>query len=100
MVATSKAARHALLLAASLLFYGWWDLRFVPLLILQVSATWFLALLHEKRRRPVWLDLGIVLNLLSLGIFKYLNFLLTAIADVTRLAMPHADILLPIGISF
>ncbi len=42
--------RQYLLIAASLTFYGWWDVRFVPLLLGQVVMTWALAGLHFRTR--------------------------------------------------
>jgi D-alanyl-lipoteichoic acid acyltransferase DltB (MBOAT superfamily) len=99
-VANSERARQTVLIAASLIFYGWWDARFIPLLVVQVTATWLLALMHAKRANPAWLDAGVVLNLLSLATFKYLNFLLVTVEDVSGLTLPRAEIILPIGISF
>jgi len=98
--ATSEKMRQTLLLAASLVFYGWWDIRFVPLLVIQVGVTWFVARMHEKNVNSLWLDAGIALNLLSLGVFKYLDFLVSIVEDLVHVALPRADIVLPIGISF
>ena len=100
VVAASERARQLFLLAASLVFYGWWDVRFVPLLVGQVGVTWALALLHERQGSRLWLDAGIAINLLSLGTFKYLDFLVATVEDITRMALPRAEIVLPIGISF
>ena len=82
------------------LFYGWWDPRFVILVVAQVSATWLLALLHGRTGARGWLALGIVLNLASLGTFKYLDFLLTSVEAASGIALPRAHLILPIGISF
>jgi alginate O-acetyltransferase complex protein AlgI len=100
VTATSERSRQALLLAASLVFYGWWDVRFVPLLVIQVSVTWFLARIHEKHVNLLWIDVGVALNLLSLGVFKYLNFLVALVEDAVGVTLPRAEIVLPIGISF
>jgi alginate O-acetyltransferase complex protein AlgI len=98
--AGSAAARQWLLIAVSLVFYGWWDVRFVPLLIGQIAATWALARLHYATGRKGFLFAGIVLNLASLATFKYLDFLIASAEAVTRLALPRAHLVLPIGISF
>lgn len=99
-VARSAAARQWVLLAASLTFYGWWDARFLPLLIGQVSATWLLALLHARLNARWPLVVGVILNLSSLATFKYLDFLLMNVEAATGLALPRAHVVLPIGISF
>jgi D-alanyl-lipoteichoic acid acyltransferase DltB (MBOAT superfamily) len=98
--AGSERARHAVLIVASLVFYGWWDARFIALLIGQIGATWLIAYWHKRSGRAGVLYLGIALNLASLATFKYLDFLLASAESLTGLALPRAHILLPIGISF
>ena len=99
-VAASERARHAVLIAASLVFYGWWDARFIALLVGQISATWLIAVWHGRSGRASSLYLGIAINLASLATFKYLDFLLASAEEITGFALPRAHILLPIGISF
>ncbi len=100
LAAGSAVARQWVLIFASLVFYGWWDVRFVPLLVGQVSVTWCLALLHERYGARWLLVLGVALNLLSLATFKYLDFLVANIEAATGIALPRANLVLPIGISF
>jgi alginate O-acetyltransferase complex protein AlgI len=99
-VARSERVRQWVLIGASLVFYGWWDVRFVVLPIAQITMTWLLARLHERSRSRAPLIAGVVLNLASLGTFKYLNFIIGSIAAALGVALPRADIVLPIGISF
>jgi D-alanyl-lipoteichoic acid acyltransferase DltB (MBOAT superfamily) len=99
-VAVSERARHAVLIAASLVFYGWWDARFVALLVGQITATWLLANWHGRTGRAAFLHAGIVLNLASLATFKYLDFILGSVESLVGVALPRAHIILPIGISF
>ena len=89
-----------MLIAASLVFYAWWDARFLILPVAQITATWLLALAHERTGSKAALIAGIVLNLASLGTFKYLDFALQSVEAATGLALPRAHIILPIGISF
>jgi len=98
LLAKHAAARQWALIAASLAFYAMWDARFLPLLLGQITATWFLAGIAGERKWP--LALGIVLNLASLGTFKYLNFLVDTLGAVLQVSLPQADLILPIGISF
>ena len=100
LVANSPSARQTVLLCGSLIFYGWWDVRFVPLLIGQVTATYALVLAQERTGWRGFLTLGIILNLASLATFKYLDFLIGSAEALTGIALPRAAIVLPIGISF
>ena len=68
-VARSAAARQWVLIVASLVFYGWWDPRFVILVVSQITATWLLARAYEQTGARAWLIAGVVLNLGSLGTF-------------------------------
>ena len=94
------ALRQWVLIGASICFYGWWDARFLPLLIGQISFTWLLAKLHERSERRSALLFGIALNLLSLATFKYLDFIIAILHTITGVDLPHANLILPIGISF
>ena len=99
-VAGSAVARQWVLIAASLVFYGWWDARFIPLLVGQIGATWLQARLQQATGRNGFLVCGIILNLASLATLKYLDFLLGSVEAVARIALPRAHLVLPIGISF
>ncbi len=94
------AAREWVLIAASLVFYGWWDVRFLPLLIGHATLTWLLARGYDRTGWRWLLMLGVTANLMSLAVFKYTNFLVEIANDVTGLTLPTSDIILPIGISF
>jgi len=99
-VAGSERMRHVVLIAASLFFYGWWDARFIPLLVGQIAASWLAAYAHKRTGRVAFLYAGVALNLASLATFKYLDFLLASVQAVIGVALPRANIILPIGISF
>jgi len=99
-VAGSELARQWCLIGASLVFYGWWDARFVILPVTQILATWLLALAHQRTGRRAPLIVGVVVNLLSLGTFKYLDFILGSAETTIGITLPRAHLILPIGISF
>ena len=99
-LARRVAAREWVLIAASLVFYAWWDVRFLPLLLGHIVVTWAVALAYDRTGRRPLLWLGIALNLSSLAVFKYTNFLVEIATSATGLALPRSDIILPIGISF
>src|SRR5688572_20111734 len=71
-------AQNLFLLGASYVFYGWWDWRFLFLLIFTSAFDYFCGLAIEKqsdkRRRRLWLAFSIVLNMGVLCAFKYFNF--------------------------
>jgi D-alanyl-lipoteichoic acid acyltransferase DltB (MBOAT superfamily) len=73
-LARSQAAREWWLIAASLLFYGWWDVRFLPLLLGQTLITWLLVELSWRKDWRWPLAFAVVANLAVLGLFKYLDF--------------------------
>src|SRR5215469_8840005 len=98
--AHSRSWRESSLIAASLAFYGWWDVRFVPLVVGQIGATWALAKLHDRVKSKWLLIAGIAANLVSLGTFKYLDFVFGFL--MAAIGRPHdrLGIILPVGISF
>jgi alginate O-acetyltransferase complex protein AlgI len=74
-MAGSRAARQWLLVVASLVFYGWWDVRFVPLLLGLTIANWLVALWYGASRASIVPVLGVAMNLIVLALFKYADFL-------------------------
>lgn len=92
-----------LLLLASLVFYGVWDWRFLPLLLLSIAGNWLIAgriATAPPAQRRGWLFAGIGLNLAALGWFKYALFVAAVLRDLTPLDPDLGTIVLPIGISF
>jgi alginate O-acetyltransferase complex protein AlgI len=101
--------QNVLLLAASYLFYGWWDYRFLGLVILSTVVDYFCArwidASTDDRRRKTLLVLSLALNLTFLGFFKYYDFFAQSLSDLLgTLGMDVSPrllkILLPPGISF
>ena len=98
--------KNTVLLAASLLFYGWGEPRYVPLLLLFILINYGFGLLLESRRdrAKAVLAVAIAINLGLIGVFKYLDFLAgdwNWLADRLGLpGLPKPGIALPLGISF
>lgn len=82
------------LAAASLFFYGYWNPRFLPLLLTSVVLNYRLGARLQRRPSRRWLAAGVAANLLALGWFKYAGFLAASVG------LPLPEIVLPIGISF
>jgi D-alanyl-lipoteichoic acid acyltransferase DltB (MBOAT superfamily) len=101
--------RKVFLLGASWVFYGWWDWRFVGLLIFSALFNWFVAdRLHQTRstlKRKWLIALVVLVNLTILGFFKYYDFFLAQLGEALKLAgwerdLPLMQIILPVGVSF
>ena len=92
----------ALVCLASFVFYAYWDWRFLPVLLLSILFNFVCArrLIHGEARRRLVLVVGISCNLLALGCFKYLNFVVENLAFVAGRDWGFANVVLPIGISF
>src|SRR3954462_7681196 len=74
--------RLPFLVALSFVFYGWWDLRFVPLLAASIAVNWLVGRSFARTRRESLIPAAIALNLLLLGLFKYLDFFAQLLALV------------------
>jgi D-alanyl-lipoteichoic acid acyltransferase DltB (MBOAT superfamily) len=92
--------RTWVLILLSLVFYGYWDVRFVPLLIGSILVNWWAANLYALTRRHAIVTVAVIANLVVLGIFKYTNFFADTFSAVFGLAPTHFQIILPLGISF
>ena len=101
--------RVPLLLIASYAFYGWWDVRFLALIMLSTIVDWFVAkrlgAMPDGARRRRWLWISLVGNLGMLASFKYWDFFTESAANLlTSLGLepnlPMLRIILPVGISF
>lgn len=101
--------QNFLIVAASYLFYGWWDWRFLSLILFSTIVDYSLGIgllkQENQARRKVLLWASILVNLGFLGFFKYYNFFLdnfiTAFSFFgTEIQANTLNIILPVGISF
>ena len=101
-LAERAALREWCLLACSLVFYAWWDPRFLPLLLGQGLVSWLAAEFYQRsaKRPRGMLVAAIVANICVLAFFKYWTFLVENLAATLGLQLPAYSIILPIGISF
>lgn len=97
---------NAILVLASLFFYGWWDIRFLPLLMGSIAINFLMGRqIYSKVNQGdstavVWMWLGVGFNLSLLAFFKYTNFFLENFSFLTETGSISIDVVLPIGISF
>jgi alginate O-acetyltransferase complex protein AlgI len=102
-----RTPRWAYLVVASFVFYGWWDWRFL-FLLLGVGLNDFFAGLAMARfpgRRRLFLTVSLLGDVGCLAAFKYLDFLLANANGLFSLIglplrMPLPGLILPVGISF
>ena len=101
--------QNALIVAASYVFYGWWDWRFLSLIIFSTFLDYSIGrrLKNEENQkiRKTLLWTSIIVNLGFLGVFKYYNFFLdnfiAAFSFFGQDIQPNSlNIILPVGISF
>jgi len=94
------------LVFASLFYYGWWNPAYLILIIGSMGANFLfgrilLDCLNKKRKyNKIVLFLGVTLNLLLLGYFKYANFFVDNINSFSSSTLYLKTIVLPLGISF
>lgn len=105
----SKVLQNGLIVVASLVFYGWWDSRFLGLLLLSAFSTffagWWIGQTTDQRKQKILLVGAIVLNVGILFFFKYFNFFVQTFVDAfsllgKKMSASTFNILLPVGISF
>lgn len=108
---TNKSLKfqNFLIVVSSYLFYGWWDWRFLSLILFSTLVDYLVGvgLSHQENptKRKVLLWTSIVVNLGFLGIFKYYNFFLDNFVAAfsffgSEIKANSLDIILPVGISF
>ncbi|TPV33362.1 MBOAT family protein [Paucihalobacter ruber] len=101
--------QNILIVVASYVFYGWWDWRFLSLIIFSTVLDYSIGIALSKEnnnsKRKLLLLLSILVNLGFLGFFKYYNFFLDNLITAftffgTELRASSLEIILPVGISF
>jgi alginate O-acetyltransferase complex protein AlgI len=102
--------QNRLLLVASYVFYGYWDWRFLSLILASTVVDYFVALSisqedRDLKQKKLFLFISLAFNLGMLGVFKYLDFFIAETSAMMRgLGMEVSDaslgIILPVGISY
>ncbi len=106
---SSCRTQNFLLLVASYVFYGWWDWRFLVLLIFVSLFNYLIGIKIDDGRtewqKKVFLITGLAINIWVLGLLKYFNFFIEGFVDFVSLLGYQIrgttiDVILPVGISF
>ncbi len=99
-LARHVVARNVVLLVASYVFYGAWDVRFLGLIVLSTVVDYAAARIIERHRGTALakraLIVSVTTNLGLLGVFKYFDFFVTSLGAHA----PWIDVAVPVGISF
>ncbi len=103
-------AQNRMLLMASCFFYGWWDWRFLLLMLTSATMDFLLGQRIADSPRPALrsslLTFSLILNFGVLGFFKYFDFFAQSMVDalvsigVHSVSLPLLRVILPPGISF
>ena len=88
------------LIAASFVFYSWFNWSYSLILAGSILGNWFFASLLYRNRSKLILSAGIIGNILLLGYFKYYDFFIGNINVLFGSSFLLKNILLPLGISF
>src|SRR5437016_6606774 len=90
----SHRTQNIFLLLASYFFYGWWDWRFLALMIGSTTMDFCIAKRITPSRlaqdRKPWFVCSLVLNFAILGVFKYFNFFVDSFSNaLVALGLHH-----------
>ena len=99
-----RAMKNAVLLIASLFFYGWGEPKLLGLMVFTIALFYGCGLAigraQTKKWKKFWLTVSIVISISLLGLFKYADFFVTSFNSVTGFSVPLLRLALPVGISF
>lgn len=101
--------QNFLIVIASYIFYGWWDWRFLNLILFSTLTDYVIGLKLKKENRQAYrkllLYISVIINIGFLGFFKYYNFFVDNFVAAfslfgMQLSPSTLNIILPVGISF
>lgn len=105
----SNRLTNWVLLVSSYVFYGWWDWRFLILIVISSASDFIIGRLifntEQQQKRKLFLGLSLAINLGILFFFKYFGFFIDSLrsltgTDVSATGWDSLNIILPVGISF
>ena len=96
------------LVIASLFFYGWCNIYFLPILIVSILVNFSITRKiqslkknkNDSKPRKIFFLAGLLFNIAFLGYFKYRNFFLETINQIFQSDFVLLHLVLPLGISF
>src|SRR2546421_10545449 len=101
----NQRAQNVFLLLASYFFYGWWDWRFLALMIGSTTVDFLIVQRITPSRtdlnRKKWLIFSLVLNFWIIGVFKYFAFFIGSFSSaletlgIHHIPLPLIRVILP-----
>lgn len=97
-----RRGKNAVLLLASLLFYGWGEPKLLWLMVFTIAVFYLcgLAIGRSDKHKKLWLTVSIAVGVGLLGLYKYADFFLSSVNEAAGLSLPLLKLALPVGISF
>lgn len=103
-----KTSSKVWLVFASLFFYSWWNIAYLPLILLSICVNYILSRIMlnyvEERSsifsKKTFLYIGLIFNISLLGYFKYRDFFIENINMILGTNFELLHLALPLGISF
>lgn len=97
--------KNAIMILASLVFFAWGEIRYIFIMLVLavmdfVCGKQITKYQNNKKKKVIFLIINVVVNLGILFFFKYADFIITNINNLTGLSIPLLNIPLPIGVSF
>ena len=97
-----RRGKNAVLLLASLFFYGWGEPKLLWLMVFTIAVFYLcgLAIGRSAHHKKAWLSLSVCVGVGLLGLYKYADFFITSVNAATGMSLPLLKLALPVGISF
>ena len=97
--------KNAVMIVASLIFFAWGEIRYIFIMLLLAVMDYVCGqkinkYMDNPKKKKLFLAIDVGTNLLILFFFKYADFIITNINNITNLNIPLLNIPLPIGVSF
>ena len=91
----------AWLVGASLFFYGWWNPAYLGLILFSIIFNYGVGVIlsGNDKNKPI-LIFGVVINLVLLGYYKYVNFFVNTANNIFDSNIIFNTVILPLAISF
>ena len=88
------------LVGASLFFYSWWNVSYLPILIFSILFNFIIGKFLVIKKKGTVLFFGVLVNIGLLGYFKYSDFMISNFNTLFSLTLSPLDLALPLAISF
>jgi len=97
-----KLDNKLILIILSLFFYSWWNIYYLPVILFSIAINYYLSnkILSKTNNQKKILLFGIILNILILVTFKYIDFIIENLNLIFLLNIQLLNLPFPLAISF